>query len=129
MLFRVHGRNAVVGGHMFSYACLLRYRVLDEVDRMMAMGFIEDVEIILKAEEEHQVGCLGRADHLHHCLPWLTPKANLSPLLLPLPLVSPFSPPLGEDPDIFIQCYNAKMDQGLVQPFLKEGSQDGGPYW
>ena len=32
-----------------------RYRVLDEVDRMMAMGFIEDVETILKAEEEHQV--------------------------------------------------------------------------
>jgi hypothetical protein len=32
-----------------------RYRVLDEVDRMMAMGFIEDVETILKAEEGHQV--------------------------------------------------------------------------
>jgi hypothetical protein len=31
-----------------------RYRVLDEVDRMMAMGFIEDVETILKAEEGHQ---------------------------------------------------------------------------
>jgi hypothetical protein len=28
--------------------------VLDEVDRMMAMGFIEDVETILKAEEGHQ---------------------------------------------------------------------------
>ena len=35
---------------------LCRYRVLDEVDRMMAMGFIEDVETILKAEEGHQVG-------------------------------------------------------------------------
>eukprot|EP00798_Chlamydomonas_sp_ICE-L_P001635 gene1635-33026_t len=30
----------------------IRYRVLDEVDRMMAMGFIEDVETILKTEEE-----------------------------------------------------------------------------
>ncbi|GAX76678.1 hypothetical protein CEUSTIGMA_g4124.t1 [Chlamydomonas eustigma] len=32
----------------------IRYRVLDEVDRMMAMGFIEDVEIILKTGEAHQ---------------------------------------------------------------------------
>ena len=30
--------------------------MLDEVDRMMQMGFIEDVEAILKAEESHQVG-------------------------------------------------------------------------
>ena len=46
-----------------------RYRVLDEVDRMMAMGFIEDVETILKAEEEHQVWRCGEVwdgcgDHL-----------------------------------------------------------------
>ncbi|KAG1660036.1 hypothetical protein FOA52_010021 [Chlamydomonas sp. UWO 241] len=32
----------------------IRYRVLDEVDRMMQMGFIEDVETILQAEEGHQ---------------------------------------------------------------------------
>ena len=35
---------------------LCRFRVLDEVDRMMQMGFIEDVEKILKAEEGRQVG-------------------------------------------------------------------------
>lgn len=34
--------------------------MLDEVDRMMQMGFIEDVETILKAEEGRQV-CI-----LHH---------------------------------------------------------------
>ncbi|KAF5836909.1 P-loop containing nucleoside triphosphate hydrolase protein [Dunaliella salina] len=32
----------------------IRYRVLDEVDRMMQMGFIEDVETILKADEGRQ---------------------------------------------------------------------------
>jgi superfamily II DNA/RNA helicase len=32
-----------------------RYRVLDEVDRMMQMGFIEDVEAILSAEEDRKV--------------------------------------------------------------------------
>lgn len=32
----------------------IRYRILDEVDRMMVMGFIEDVETILKADEGQQ---------------------------------------------------------------------------
>ncbi|KAJ9520152.1 hypothetical protein QJQ45_030075 [Haematococcus lacustris] len=32
----------------------IRYRVLDEVDRMMAMGFIDDVELILKAGAEQK---------------------------------------------------------------------------
>jgi len=37
---------------------LFRFRVLDEVDRMMQMGFIDDVETILKAAEERKVrGC------------------------------------------------------------------------
>ncbi len=32
-----------------------RYRALDEVDRMLAMGFVEDVELILKTEEARKV--------------------------------------------------------------------------
>lgn len=39
-----------------TLCAIRRFRVLDEVDRMMQMGFIEDVETILKADEGRQVG-------------------------------------------------------------------------